>query len=139
MYYLNVSSNIMSLAGWRWTFGVLVDAAIVMAESGYRRLSERPAQATERERVRSLIDAAKQVGPALFFSLSLDHCGFVPSLVPAGSAGRAHVPSTGMLASLQGMVPCSPLILADTQATSRRPRSQRTLSPKSPSTGFLPK
>src|SRR5207249_5139341 len=43
MYYLNVSSNIMSLGGLALAIGVLVDAAIVMVENGYRHLSERPA------------------------------------------------------------------------------------------------
>jgi Cu(I)/Ag(I) efflux system membrane protein CusA/SilA len=36
MYYLNVSSNIMSLGGLALAIGVLVDAAIVMVENGYR-------------------------------------------------------------------------------------------------------
>src|SRR5207302_10449938 len=47
MYYLNVSSNIMSLGGLALAIGVLVDAAIVMVENGYRHLSERPASAGE--------------------------------------------------------------------------------------------
>ena len=41
MYYLQVSSNIMSLGGIALAIGVLVDAAIVMVENGYRQLSER--------------------------------------------------------------------------------------------------
>src|SRR5256884_2610604 len=69
MYYLNVSSNIMSLGGLALAIGVLVDAAIVMVENGYRHLAEQQGQASERDRLRTLIDAAKQVGPALFFSL----------------------------------------------------------------------
>src|ERR1051326_3059710 len=40
MYYLHVSSNIMSLGGLALAIGVLVDAAIVMVENGYRQLSE---------------------------------------------------------------------------------------------------
>jgi len=40
MYYLGVSSNIMSLGGIALAIGVLVDAAIVMVENGYRHLSE---------------------------------------------------------------------------------------------------
>ena len=42
MYYLQVSSNIMSLGGLALAIGVLVDAAIVMVENGYlgRQLSE---------------------------------------------------------------------------------------------------
>src|SRR5437867_8632189 len=41
MYYLHVSSNIMSLGGLALAIGVLVDAALVMVENGYRQLSER--------------------------------------------------------------------------------------------------
>src|SRR2546427_784348 len=41
MYYLHVSSNIMSLGGLALAVGVLVDAALVMVENGYRQLSER--------------------------------------------------------------------------------------------------
>src|SRR6516162_9567041 len=40
MYYLQVSSNIMSLGGLALAIGVLVDAAIVMVENGYRQLAE---------------------------------------------------------------------------------------------------
>ncbi|HKO05259.1 MAG TPA: efflux RND transporter permease subunit, partial [Candidatus Acidoferrales bacterium] len=78
MSYLHVSSNIMSLGGIALAIGVLVDAAIVMVENGYRHLSERPIPASERERVRILIDSAKQVGPALFFSLLIIVVSFLP-------------------------------------------------------------
>jgi copper/silver efflux system protein len=45
MYYLRVSSNIMSLGGLALAIGVLVDAGIVMVENGYRRLAERQSRA----------------------------------------------------------------------------------------------
>src|ERR1700716_4571253 len=71
MYYLHVSSNIMSLGGLALAIGVLVDAAIVMVENGYRQLSEHPYAESEGvstpERRRILLKAAKQVGPAIFF------------------------------------------------------------------------
>jgi len=44
MYYLHVSSNIMSLGGVALAIGILVDAGIVMVENGYRHLAERQAQ-----------------------------------------------------------------------------------------------
>src|SRR5256714_2109499 len=92
MYYLNVSSNIMSLGGLALAIGVLVDAAIVMVENGYRHLSERPEHATERERVRILIDSAKQVGPALFFSLLIIVVSFLPGFLLEAQEGRMFHP-----------------------------------------------
>src|SRR5260370_15785636 len=69
MYYLQVSSNIMSLGGLALAIGVLVDASIVMVENGYRHLSERQQAAasegaalSEDDRRRVLLQAAKQVG-----------------------------------------------------------------------------
>jgi copper/silver efflux system protein len=122
MYYLNVSSNIMSLGGLALAIGVLVDAAIVMVENGYRHLSERPAsggeamgemnssnepvahaetagsagksakKAVEQERVRILIDSAKQVGPALFFSLLIIVVSFLPVFLLEAQEGRMFRP-----------------------------------------------
>ena len=122
MYYLNVSSNIMSLGGLALAIGVLVDAAIVMVENGYRHLSERSTpggeafeemnssngpvlhketnasagkltkKAAERERVRILIDSAKQVGPALFFSLLIIVVSFLPVFLLEAQEGRMFRP-----------------------------------------------
>src|SRR5579884_650933 len=117
MYYLHVSSNIMSLGGLALAIGVLVDAAIVMVENGYRHLSERPLSGPrpvgadvssnppasaydlqtksplpERERRRILIDAAKQVGPALFFSLVIIVVSFVPVFLLEAQEGRMFRP-----------------------------------------------
>src|SRR3954447_21139557 len=69
MYFFGVSSNIMSLGGLALAIGVLVDAAIVMVENGYRRLSERDDVPDGPTRQLLLIGAAQQVGPALFYSL----------------------------------------------------------------------
>ena len=41
MYFLHVSSNVMSLGGLALAIGVLIDAAIVMVENGYKHLAER--------------------------------------------------------------------------------------------------
>jgi copper/silver efflux system protein len=95
MYYLNVSSNIMSLGGLALAIGVLVDAAIVMVENGYRHLSEHPTNGSplpEPERRRILIDAAKQVGPALFFSLLIIVVSFLPVFLLEAQEGRMFRP-----------------------------------------------
>lgn len=95
MYYLHVSSNIMSLGGLALAIGVLVDAAIVMVENGYRHLSEHPANETgipEMERRQVLIQAAKQVGPALFFSLIIIVVSFLPVFLLEAQEGRMFRP-----------------------------------------------
>jgi Cu(I)/Ag(I) efflux system membrane protein CusA/SilA len=95
MYYLHVTSNIMSLGGLALAIGVLVDAAIVMVENGYRHLSEHPLNASgipEPERRRILIEAAKQVGPALFFSLLIIVVSFLPVFLLEAQEGRMFRP-----------------------------------------------
>ena len=96
MYYLHVSSNIMSLGGLALAIGVLVDAAIVMVENGYRQLSEHPSAETEGvpapERRRILLSSAKQVGPAIFFSLVIIVVSFLPVFLLEAQEGRMFRP-----------------------------------------------
>jgi Cu(I)/Ag(I) efflux system membrane protein CusA/SilA len=96
MYLLGVSSNIMSLGGLALAIGVLVDASIVMVENGYRHLSDRQesdaAPVEEPERQRILINAAKQVGPALFFSLLIIVVSFLPVFLLQAQEGRMFRP-----------------------------------------------
>ncbi len=96
MYWLGVSSNIMSLGGIALAIGVLVDASIVMVENGYRHLSERQQSGlnpvSEPERQKILINAAKQVGPALFFSLLIIVVSFLPVFLLEAQEGRMFRP-----------------------------------------------
>lgn len=96
MYYLHVTSNIMSLGGLALAIGVLVDAAIVMVENGYRHLSEHQGAASdsvsEPERRRILLDPAKQVGPAIFFSLLIIVVSFLPVFLLEAQEGRMFRP-----------------------------------------------
>jgi copper/silver efflux system protein len=96
MYWLGVSSNIMSLGGIALAVGVLVDASIVMVENGYRHLSERQENdanpVSEPERQTILINSAKQVGPALFFSLIIIVVSFMPVFLLEAQEGRMFRP-----------------------------------------------
>jgi Cu(I)/Ag(I) efflux system membrane protein CusA/SilA len=96
IYFLGITSNIMSLGGLVLAIGVLVDAAIVMVENGYRHLSERqknnPAPVSRSERREILIGAAKQVGPALFFSLLIIVVSFLPVFLLEAQEGRMFRP-----------------------------------------------
>src|SRR5947207_10947679 len=69
MYYLGVTSNIMSLGGLALAIGVLVDASIVMVENAYRHVSE--SDIPYQDQPRAILAAAKQVGRAIFFSLAI--------------------------------------------------------------------
>src|SRR5207249_10425169 len=96
MNYWHVSSNIMSLAGLALAIVVLVDAAIVMVEHGYRQLSERQANASVpisgSERRKILLGSAKQVGPAIFFSLLIVVVSFLPVFFLEAQEGRMFRP-----------------------------------------------
>jgi len=96
MYYLHVTSNIMSLGGLALAIGVLVDAAIVMVENGYRKLSEHQsaesAPLPEPQRRKILLDSAKQVGPAIFFSLVIIVVSFLPVFLLEAQEGRMFRP-----------------------------------------------
>ena len=91
MYYLHVSSNIMSLGGLALAIGVLVDAGIVMVENGYRLLAERQATSGS-ERRAVLLVAAQQVAPALFFSLLIVIVSFLPVFLLQAQEGRLFSP-----------------------------------------------
>ena len=100
MYFLRVSSNIMSLGGLALAIGVLIDASIVMVENGYRHLSERMASATQsgtyrvrqRKAKHSHRCGAKQVAPAIFFSLLVILVSFLPVFLLEAQEGRMFRP-----------------------------------------------
>ena len=99
MYYLQISSNIMSLGGLALAIGVLVDASIVMVENGHRHLSEAQRDASLRgesvpasERQRILLSAAKQVGRPIFFSLIIIIVSFLPVFLLESQEGRMFRP-----------------------------------------------
>ena len=96
MYYLHVTSNIMSLGGLALAIGVLVDAAIVMVENGYRQLSEHQSSESaplpEPQKRKILLDSAKQVGPAIFFSLVIIVVSFLPVFLLEAQEGRMFRP-----------------------------------------------
>ena len=92
MYYLHVSSNIMSLGGLALAIGVLIDAAIVIVENGYRHLAERGDPPGDAERKQILVKAAQQVGPALFFSLIIIVVSFLPVFLLEAQEGRMFRP-----------------------------------------------
>jgi Cu(I)/Ag(I) efflux system membrane protein CusA/SilA len=87
--YLGLTSNIMSLGGIAIAIGELADAVIVLIENAHVRLAAAPA-GSDRKRV--IVDACKEVGRPIFFSLLLITVSFLPIFTLAGQAGRLFTP-----------------------------------------------
>ena len=93
MYYLGVTSNIMSLGGIALAIGVLVDASIVMVENAYRQVSDTGEAAVPYGAQPGVIlRAAKQVGRPIFFSLAIIIISFVPVFLLEAQEGRMFRP-----------------------------------------------
>lgn len=89
MKLLNIGSNIMSLGGIAIAIGAMIDAAIVMIENAHKHL-ERAKDG--QSRISILIDAASEVGPALFFSLLIITVSFMPIFTLESQEGRLFSP-----------------------------------------------
>lgn len=89
MNALGLSSNIMSLGGIAIAIGAMVDAAIVMIENAHKHL-ERASPGKSHTEI--LIEAACEVGPALFFSLLIITVSFLPIFTLEAQEGRLFKP-----------------------------------------------
>ncbi|HEV8123663.1 MAG TPA: CusA/CzcA family heavy metal efflux RND transporter [Gemmatimonadales bacterium] len=106
MRIVGVGADIMSLGGIAIAIGAMIDAAIVMIENMHKHL-ERAVQAktgegggtrldtgvlSGAERWQIVRDSAKEVGPALFFSLLIITVSFIPVFTLEGQEGRLFKP-----------------------------------------------
>jgi Cu(I)/Ag(I) efflux system membrane protein CusA/SilA len=91
MNALGVTSNIMSLGGMAIAIGAIVDASIVMVENAYRKLAENPG-VTGAARREVIASAARQVGPAIFFSMLIIVTSFAPVFLLTGQEGKLFTP-----------------------------------------------
>jgi Cu(I)/Ag(I) efflux system membrane protein CusA/SilA len=89
MYLLGLNSNIMSLGGIAIAIGAMVDAAIVMIENAHKHLERIQPGAS---RMEAIVDACREVGPALFFSLLIITVSFLPVFTLEGQEGRLFQP-----------------------------------------------
>ncbi|MFY9511744.1 MAG: efflux RND transporter permease subunit, partial [Rubrivivax sp.] len=92
MKLLGMNSNLMSLGGIAIAIGAMVDAAIVMIENAHKHLERLPAVHTVRQRADAMLDACKEVGPALFFSLLIITVSFLPVFTLESQEGRLFAP-----------------------------------------------
>ncbi|MBY3336360.1 efflux RND transporter permease subunit [Rhizobium laguerreae] len=89
MRMLGLGANIMSLGGIAIAIGAMIDAAIVMIENAHKHLERAP---PDKPRVEILVEAASEVGPALFFSLLIITVSFLPIFTLESQEGRLFGP-----------------------------------------------
>ena len=96
MYWIGLTSNIMSLGGIAIAIGAMVDSAIIMIENAHKSLEhfrgEKGRDPTGRERVEVIIAAAKSVGRPLFFALLVITVSFIPVFSLEAQEGRLFRP-----------------------------------------------
>ncbi|MEJ8859493.1 efflux RND transporter permease subunit [Variovorax robiniae] len=89
MHLLGMNSNIMSLGGIAIAIGAMIDAAIVMIENAHKHIERlKPGES----RAGAMIEACKEVGPALFFSLLIITVSFLPVFTLESQEGRLFSP-----------------------------------------------
>jgi Cu(I)/Ag(I) efflux system membrane protein CusA/SilA len=89
MRLFDIPSTIMSLGGIAIAIGATVDAVIVMIEAAHKKLEHAPPGA---DRQALLAEAAREVTPAIFFSLLIIAVAFLPVFALTGQAGRLFHP-----------------------------------------------
>ena len=92
MYFMGISSNIMSLAGIAISIGVLVDGAIVEVENAYKKLQLWEAGGRQGDFHAVRLAALKEVGPSVFFSLLVIAVAFMPVFTLVDQEGRLFKP-----------------------------------------------
>lgn len=84
-----INANIMSLGGIAIAIGAMVDGAIVMIENAHKHIEHDGGKKPHWELI---TDAAKEVGPALFFSLLIIAVSFLPVFTLEAQEGRLFRP-----------------------------------------------
>src|SRR5213595_3343166 len=96
MWWLNVTSNIMSLGGIAIAIGAMVDSAIIMIENAHKALEhfrqDHGREPGNRERFGVIVGAAKSVGRSLFFALLVITVSFIPVFSLTAQEGRLFRP-----------------------------------------------
>ncbi|MCL4551114.1 MAG: efflux RND transporter permease subunit [Bacteroidetes bacterium] len=89
-----INANIMSLGGIAIAIGAMVDAAIIMIENAHKHIEHDMQKPPEqrRERWQLIIEAAKEVGPSLFYSLLVITVSFIPIFTMEAQEGKLFQP-----------------------------------------------
>ncbi len=91
-YYLDVSINIMSLAGVILALGDMVDSACVLVENAHQKISEAERVGSKVSRQELVIASARDLGPSMFGALLVLTIAFLPVFSLQGEEGRLFRP-----------------------------------------------
>lgn len=91
-YYLNISVNIMSLAGVILALGDMVDSACVLVENAHRKIAEAESTGEKVDRKELVIASARELGPSMFGALLVLTIAFLPVFALQGEEGRLFRP-----------------------------------------------
>ncbi len=92
MYFMGITSNIMSLAGIAISVGVVVDGAIVEVENAYKKLEEWQSGGKKGDFHAVRLAALQEVGPSVFYSLLVIAVAFLPIFALVDQEGRLFRP-----------------------------------------------
>ena len=92
LHGMKLTSNIMSLSGIAISIGILVDGAIVEVENAYKRLEQWIEGGRKGDYHAVRLQALKEVGPAVFFSLLIIAVSFMPVFTLLDQEGRLFRP-----------------------------------------------
>jgi len=93
MYFMGISSNLMSLAGIAIAIGVLVDAGIVVTENAFRYIEKNNVDPKDRPRVwQTVLESTRLVGRPIFFSMLIIILAFLPVFALTGREGKLFHP-----------------------------------------------
>jgi Cu(I)/Ag(I) efflux system membrane protein CusA/SilA len=91
-YYLDISINIMSLAGVMLALGDMVDSACVLVENAHKKIEEAERSGRPAPRSEIVIGAARELGPSMFGALLVLTIAFLPVFTLEGEEGRLFRP-----------------------------------------------
>ncbi len=92
LYGMKLTTNVMSLSGIAISIGVLVDGAIVEVENAYKRLEQWVSGGRKGDYHAIRLQALKEVGPSVFFSLLVVAVSFLPIFTLLDQEGRLFKP-----------------------------------------------
>ena len=93
MYYMGISSNLMSLSGIAIAIGVLVDAGIVVTENAFRYIEQHNVDLKNKGEVwHAVLESTKLVGRPVFFSMAIIILAFIPVFALSGQEGKLFHP-----------------------------------------------